>query len=392
MTNVITGIANLTCPMSNQAPVGPSPEACPSGWYLAPVDIFGTCCCAQPVPRDKIPFGCPNQQLIDYCPVLGGVEAFQVVQTGEGPCHGPTCSIVCSYNISDFKTANQINAYKATYTSADEVNQLNTKLLPLFCQGVSGDCPSYPGVGTPRACSRIVSTGPEGQVCQEWAVQDQYNSAIEGVMNNYCSGRHTENTVTWPECLCVSRAFDQLYQDLAINQPTEDVCWWIPCKNPSTFLVPPSLTADAPSCNNVQICQQVIESYNNNNINVDFPDAHFYIDCFGVNPNGGGGDDFFAWIKRNIWIVAGVILLVLVIVAVIVIYFVYFRPKSTAKGKPVVQGQTSKPVTRAEGSKPVTRAEGSKPVTRAEGSKPVVQGQTSKPVTNKPTIKTAIRT
>lgn len=277
---------------------------------------------------------------IGVCPTILGVQPLgNITIPNPSSCdYKGTCPVQCSYNSDDFKTTDQVNLFIDYFGTADDT--FNTVLLPKFCVNTVTTCPTYllstGNIYKPETCARAVSTvSDDSAICGPWSTNLKYNGNIQGAFNSYCNGLDYK---TNPECDCVSRASDPLYT--LIGQPINDFCWWIPCKNTATYLVPPIYTNDAgkPNACPSSICEQVVNVFNNSNSNVNFPNAKNYIQCGGLNPGGGGGGGGGAavnsWISKNwIYLVIGIAVFLFLLGVIIIVIIVVMKHKSTPNVK-----------------------------------------------------------
>lgn len=190
--------------------------------------------------------------------------------------------ITCSYGIDAFQTFGDILQYRYGFISTeravdpqDALDTLNMAIMPEFCLLPSSDCPFDPlRPGHQEAtstCSRFISLDPEGELCRSWSAE--YPAYADAVKVRYC--QMSEN-LSKPECQCVNKSLNPIYNTLKVGVNTSDSCFWGPCDNSSQFLIP-STEVSATKCPDV--CGVIINNYNNRDTTIDFTDSEFYVDC-----------------------------------------------------------------------------------------------------------------
>jgi hypothetical protein len=279
------------------------PAQCNTGDYQVGVKVCcGGSCASQPI------CGTVNS---NACPIVGGSQALSVTANSNG-------NISCTYNVTQFTSAADIDTY-ATFAGSNDP-QLNTVILPYFCNQSVTTCPTDPTTGKPMtSCSRYVSTQSDGAICQTWlAAYPQYtNSAY----SNYCS---TNNT---PDCTCYNRTSDSVF-NIFNNQATAPPgCYFKPCMDSSTYLIPPSLTNPVCPANTCSSIQQI---YNENSNALPPAQITAKLGC-NIQPKAYGG--FSYW-----WIL--VLVLAIFIILIILIWIISANMADSTVTNSASQGQT----------------------------------------------------
>lgn len=270
---------------------------------------------------------CPDYSL---CPVIGGISP-QVQwdsNSANSPCNimqGKGGVLACLYPLATFQDEKNVAQYVSTF---GENSDYNNVILPYFCSSqvkstTSQKCPLDPFTNLPMTfCSQIVSNDR----CKNWirdqiaegASSSQVNNA-NNILNNYCA---TYNT---PDCDCLNRQQNPIYQAMATGSIYPDTCWWTPCKDTTQniYLVP---TEGLEACNvdNTVYCPSVNIVIGGNSQNLNF-DPTNYTDCSGTIDNGGGGggggggDDGSSIWSNYWWAILLVVAIIITIVVLIII-------------------------------------------------------------------------
>lgn len=254
--------------------------------------------------------GCPAQpscSKVDptVCPTFGGLPAVSA-SFSQAP------NVTCSYTLNQFSTTDDITKYLETF---GQDNQYNNTIMPAFCSGTAtgaGTCPA--GVaGAPFSCSRLMSTGADGNLCRQWAVANP--TMADTAIRTYCK------TPGAFGCDCVNR--QNLFHYRAFKQyiNVNDACWYTPCTNPSTELITSDLTA--PSCPS-GFCDTVSLAYNNQKNNISFQDAQALTVCPLTPPINTTGRT--NWFLLALWII-----LIIIVIGILVMLY-YRRPGAGGAG------------------------------------------------------------
>jgi hypothetical protein len=164
---------------------------------------------------------------------------------------GAAPNIKCSYNISHIDTKEQVQHF-------EDMFGLNDSLRIQYCtQQVANTCPF--GMSTNK-CSRLKSTDDTGSFCRLW-FEEQSPAVKSATIQDYCLVNDTD------DCRCVNRYKNPEYKKIKKSSPYNDGCWFDPCADKDgIYLVTPDLIN--PTCP-TQICQQIFDIANANNVNVD---------------------------------------------------------------------------------------------------------------------------
>ena len=275
---------------------------------------------------DKITYTstCPDYSL---CPVIGGISP-QVQWDNNNPqcsiMNGANANLACLYPLATFQDEKNVAQYVSTFGENDDYNDV---ILPYFCSSqvkatTSQQCPLDPFTDLPMTfCSQIVSN-PR---CGDW-IRNQLNSGDQdqadnanNLLNNYCKNFNT------PDCDCINRQQNPVYQVMATGSIYPDKCWWTPCKDTTqnTYLVP-SVGLEECDVDNTVYCPSINLVIGGNSQNLSFSPSN-YTDCSGSIDNGGGGgsgggDDDSSSIWSKYW--WAILLIVAVIITIIVIIIV----------------------------------------------------------------------
>ena len=290
-----------------------------------------------------------------------------------------TNNAICQYPIKEFREVSDINKFADTFNINQNVytpgkygnnrDEANNKayyedIMPSFCfqlhdENLGEICRSYPpapdGKLRREGCSKAMSISPEalpgessGDLCRNWiAAMEQAGGAADGVVdsafNSFCS-----KNPTLPECDCISRGDirnpeNVVYRTTGAQQLNEDACWWGPCKNPQSYLVPSSMMN--PNCpDTVQICNTITTNIASTGGNIDNVPTSI-IDCQqdynGNRGNGDNGDNGGEGIPSWVWLViVGAVLLIIFVVIIIIIIIAVSGSKSKKKSVNKTSGKS----------------------------------------------------
>nr|QBK90553.1 MAG: entry-fusion-complex G9/A16 [Pithovirus LCPAC104] len=218
-------------------------------------------------------------------------------------------NVRCNYKLTEFKLVTDVQGWINKFGSGDptDINDpLNKKILPFFCSQSSRNCVIDPTTGKPMPkCTNLRNTGEAGRICRNWANISANRDIVEATKQNACLINNT------PDCACMNRSGNRIYQIVKKGNPFNDGCWFIPCSNPETYIVPQELIN--PACPN-NICQVINNIVDNSGTNINTGEIEQTISC----PIGGGG----AIIPNNSWrwLVIGGIILILIIFIIVVAF------------------------------------------------------------------------
>ena len=322
----VQGPLELQCSLTFD-PSRSCPSYGPLTWAIANSPNGPPCC--QPNPSS-----CPSLPLS-----TGTLSPSGQQLTNPGGCVGKTsCQGLCSYPVSAFATGSDAMTFRNTFGN-DSYTQ---NFMPAFCsqRASPANCPTDPVTGKKlSACSRFVSIASDGAACREWANDNVILADPARV--TYCVNNDT------PDCGCINAPNNPIFKTLQPGSAFNRGCWWLPCSQPSTYLVTQNYVPSQASggCPN-SICQTVINAVNSNDI--DYNSVKQFISC---GSNGGGGGGGVGSVPRWLWI--GGIVLALLLLGVLGA-FLFYRSRKTASSTPAspaavadVAGGASAPVARA---------------------------------------------
>lgn len=279
------------------------------------------------------------------CPVIGGVTPS--VQWTPGLPRGNSSqwssasnlNVQCSYPAGTIKTVADLNTFNAAFSgNSNRSTIVDTNIMPAFCSIPSSTCGPDPETGAARTtCSRFSSTDAEGSLCRSWEARKP--SAADTAKTNYCRSNPKAT-----ECRCINRATDPIYQQIAVRSNAPDSCWYLPCKNPDSYLVPSTIQLST-TCPN--ICQQINDFASNEGASLDVNELRQSINC---QFNTSGASTAPATVpgkpatgrptttipattvssvpakgKSNIWLYIIIAVVALIIIVAIVVFFMYRR-------------------------------------------------------------------
>ena len=166
----------------------------------------------------------------------------------------------CVYNLDRINTRAQVQAFTDKFG-------MNNDIEARYCTQKVSTCPE--GL---QECSRLISTGEGGDECRKW-FQEQNVHVRDSTIQNYCLRHDTE------DCKCVNRATKDTYQSMKGAKGINDGCWYIPCANPSRYLVPSHL--QNPECPK-NMCNVLFDFIKTGN--VAFNDVKNDVNCTFVTP------------------------------------------------------------------------------------------------------------
>lgn len=161
--------------------------------------------------------------------------------------------VKCTYNLDNIDTMDQLNALPF-----DGKN--NPSVAYAFCNRTATTCEIDPKTSQPMSsCSRVKSTGLDGDYCRGWFnnLQEQDKDTY---IQNYCTNHNT------PDCGCFNRAQDTVYSAVKQAYPFNDACWYIDCANPQVYLRTSDLNTNNCPTN---VCEVLNEYINDHDIHVD---------------------------------------------------------------------------------------------------------------------------
>jgi hypothetical protein len=128
--------------------------------------------------------------------------------------------------VDKINTMDQIDQFKQKFGTHGDYNSI----VANYCQQSSDSCIINPETNeNMKKCSRLKSTGKDGELCRGWFNQQPKN-VQDTVVQNYCAVNNT------PDCKCVNRALNEVYRSLKVGKVINDGCWFTPCANPQSYL------------------------------------------------------------------------------------------------------------------------------------------------------------
>ena len=248
--------------------------------------------------------------------------------------------VKCTYELDKFTTAEDIKGWtnnfgeNATYTE---------DIMPFVCTQQSDKCPIDPMTGNPmERCSNMIAVDDTGSLCRQWEVKNPIPA--NAAKDSYCKDHNT------PDCACINRSSNQVYRLIKGGDPSfPDACWYAPCANSSTYLVPSSMAN--PSCPS-NTCQIVNNIVSNSGTDISEDKIREYTTCI-IGSSGSLGSTSGItpvtptpvpltqpsfWDEWKWWILGIIIAVILLIFIIIIIYYSSSRPA------PVVKPVTPSPV------------------------------------------------
>jgi hypothetical protein len=196
---------------------------------------------------NKAPLAVCSKPDPKICPVIGGQQASVAFQ-------GPP-NVACSYDVSAFKTEQDITKWKKAFGMTDSFEQ---NIMPAFCSGTTKEkCKKRDSGTKPTTCSWFSSSSDGGKMCQDWAKRSP--DGMSAAQETFC-----KNNPNMPECACINRESNDVYQVLKpLAGDANDGCWFKPCQDKNNF-IPAELTKQEP-CNDV--CNAFDGQVNNEALN-----------------------------------------------------------------------------------------------------------------------------
>jgi hypothetical protein len=195
------------------------------------------------------------------CPNLGG-NAPGNKFFNAGP------STDCYYNASIFTNPQAVLDYATNFGKNE--TYLNY-VAPTLCARKADRCTD---VSQLTSCSNLFTYDDVTRgICDEWR-RIAPPTLVDSVSSAYCVNNNTE------DCSCFNRQASQDYQlakGLGLSF-APDACWYVPCSNPTTALIPLDVSAGVPSCANIQVCSTLTQIIAGGNVNFN-PNLQSVINC-----------------------------------------------------------------------------------------------------------------
>lgn len=128
----------------------------------------------------------------------------------------------CILDSTKIHTADQLFAYQRKIGKTNTFNDLAKK----FCSRPSNTC-----MNGLTNCSKFTSTGKDGTFCRQW-LGDMTSKEQDLTLTDHCVNHSTS------DCACILRSLDPEYLKMKQNTPINDNCWWKPCFDSTSYLVP----------------------------------------------------------------------------------------------------------------------------------------------------------
>jgi len=174
----------------------------------------------------------------------------KVTWNGTGP------NLKCVFDVDKINTMDQIDQFKQKFGTHGDYNSV----VANYCQQSSDTCVIDPETGqTMTKCSRLNSTGKDGELCRGWFNQ-QPKAVQDTVVQNYCAVNNT------PDCKCVNRSLNEVYRSLKVGKVINDGCWFTPCANPQSYLQ--TTEVENPSCPS-NFCDVIYNIIKDRDVTVD---------------------------------------------------------------------------------------------------------------------------
>jgi len=168
--------------------------------------------------------------------------------------HGP--NLKCVYDVGKINTLDQIDNFKQRFGTHGDYNTV----VANYCQQSSDTCVVDPDTGKNMTkCSRLKSTGKDGELCRGWFNQ-QPKDIQDTVVQNYCAINNT------PDCKCVNRAQNEVYRSLKVGKVINDGCWFTPCANSQSYLQ--TTEVENPSCPS-NFCDVIYNIIKDRDVSID---------------------------------------------------------------------------------------------------------------------------
>jgi hypothetical protein len=173
-----------------------------------------------------------------------------VTWNGKGP------NLQCIFDVNKINTLSQIDNFRQKFGTHRDYNSI----ISNYCQQSSDTCVIDPDTGKNMTkCSRLKSTGKDGELCRSWFNQ-QPKATQDTLVQNYCAVNNT------PDCKCVNRSLNEVYRNLKVGKAINDGCWFTPCANPQSYLQ--TTEVENPSCPN-NFCDVIYNIIKDRDVSID---------------------------------------------------------------------------------------------------------------------------
>jgi hypothetical protein len=161
----------------------------------------------------------------------------------------------CTYDLHKINTAEQINVF----VSKNGKDKSYNEIMSSFCEIPSHVCPEDPQEeGSMKKCSRLISLDDEGTRCRAWAATQDIKT-VDNIKKEYCL--HNPQS---PDCRCINRVGNDLYDSAKVKNPYPDGCWYKPCST-SVYLKTSEILEDEKYCPK-EMCQVIYDTNKNNDV------------------------------------------------------------------------------------------------------------------------------
>jgi hypothetical protein len=188
-----------------------------------------------------------------------------------GPKYSP--NVRCSYDPTNFTTADEVKAFTRLWKDNKDYPEAYNRVMFNYCtQTTDKDCVKNPYTNEPmKECTMLFNK--DDTICTNW-----FNN-LKAKESDAFIAQVCKEHEDLDECKCVTRESDPIYQAVSTTKPVSDGCWWKPCKNTGTNLVPSLLRN--PTCPS-NLCETSI-NVDRTKHDVSIKDINNYITC-GYNP------------------------------------------------------------------------------------------------------------
>lgn len=296
-------------------------RSCDTDWKYGEETCCGGLCRNQPKCSRLDPSICPN--------IAGGAvtESWDVAP-----------QVKCTYNLDNFTTLKDVEEWTDNF---GENAAYTEDIMPFFCTQQSDKCPIDPMTGKPmERCSNMIAVDDTGSLCRQWEAKNP--ALADTAKDSYCKAHNTS------DCACINRSSNQVYQLIkGGDPPLPDACWYMPCANPSTYLVPSTMSNPQCPSNTCQIVNNIMA---NSGTDINKDKIQEYITCTISNGATLGAVDTGIipvtpapipvplvtpsfWDQWKWWILGLIIGVILSIFVIIIIYYSSRRSKSNVVGQ-----------------------------------------------------------
>lgn len=130
--------------------------------------------------------------------------------------------VKCTVDSRKIHTADQLIAFRRKFGNTKSFHDLATK----FCDRPSNKC-----MNGLTNCSKYTSTGKDGTFCRQF-LGEMTNKEQDTQIIDHCINHKTS------DCACILRSHDPEFLKMKQHTPINDNCWWKPCFDNTSYLVP----------------------------------------------------------------------------------------------------------------------------------------------------------